>query len=229
MLSAMSREGLVGIGARFHAAHLVEQAAYTLELASHEGSALDRLLPAGYVDEVNRVVRSVQGAMSLPALTAAESREAREASSREVRAARSWRQKVARRAVRARAIGRDVPDALCRVSELDSASDVATQVSSMVAWMDAEAALLPGDDIGSLAEKGKALAKKLADRNVGEHAARLAQLPATDQRFCEEKGALFVGLRVINDAAQELHSRDRESASRYNLSILAGRIASERP
>jgi len=229
MLSEMGREGLVGLGARFRAAHLVEQASYTLELAANDGKALDRLLPKGYVTEVKRVVKSVLHAMSLPAVAASEAREVAEASSREVRSARSWRRKVARRALRARALGRDVPEVLARISEVDSAAAVAAQVGLMVAWMETDAALLPGDNIDTLAKEGKALAKKLGNGKTSEQAARLAALPATDQRFCEEKGALYVGLRVITDAAHELHATDRESAGRYNLSILGRRSASERP
>jgi hypothetical protein len=229
MISEMGREDLLGLGARFRGVHLVEQATYTLELASQDEMALDRLLPAGYVDEVRRVVKSVLSAMSFPDVAAGEAREVAEASSRELRAARSWRRRVARRAIRARALGRDVPDVLSRVSEVDSAAAIATQVSSMVTWMETNAALLPGGDIQSLAKEGKALAMKLGNGKTSELATRLAQLSATDQRFCEEKGALFVGLRVINDAAHELHAGNRESASRYDLSILRQRIASGRP
>ena len=228
MISEMGREDLVGLGARFRAVRLVEQAKYTLELASQDGKALDRLLPAGYVDEVKRVVKSVLSAMSFPDIASGEAREVADANSVELRSARSWRRKVARRAIRARALGRDVPDVLSRVSEVDSAAAIATQVSLMVAWMETDAALLPGDDIQSLAKEGKALARKLGNGKLSGPAARLAGLSATDQRFCEEKGALFVGLRVINDAAQELHSGDRESAKRYNLSILGHRSAPER-
>jgi hypothetical protein len=228
MISEMDRESLVALGARFHAARLVEQANRTLELASQDGRALDRLLPVGYVEEVRRVVKSLLGAIAFPAVAAGEAREVAESSSRELCSARSWRRKVARRAVRARALGRDVPDCLARVSEVDSGPAVATQLTTMVAWMEADPALLPGDDIDSLTKEGKALAARLGHGRMTEQSDRLARLPATDQRFCEEKGALFVGLRVINDAAHELHARDHGSSSRYNLSILGGRIVSER-
>ncbi len=228
MISEMGGEGLTGLGVRFRAAHLVEQASYTLELAAQDGRALDGLLPAGYVSEVRRIVNSILGAMAFPDVVAGEAREVAQASSKELRAARSWRRKIARRAVRARTIGREVPDVLTRVSDVDTAAAVAAQLSAMLAWVETDPDLLPGDDIGALIKEGKKLVAQLGNGKVSEQAARLAALPATDQKFSEEKGLLFVGLRVINDAAQELHLRDRKAAERFNLDILRRRIATDR-
>jgi hypothetical protein len=223
MISELGREHLTGLGARFSGAHLLEQATYTLELAANDGKAIDRLLPNGYVAEVRRLVGSVLATLATPAIAAGEERELDEANSQPIREARKWRRKVARRASRARVIGRDVPDVLVRLNDVDCSAAVATQVSSMLAWLETEPDLLPGQDVAEIITSGKALAKQLARERVTEHAARLAGLPLGDQRFCEEKGELYVGLRVINDAGKELHAGNRTAASRYNLAVLSRR------
>lgn len=220
MITEMRTEELVALGARHRADYLVEQAGYTLGLAAAEGKALEELLPEGYLAEVREVVAALTSARQDRALEAAESKEATQAQHQAFKDAKVWRRKVVRRALRARRMGAAVPDRLVKIEQTASGPGLVGQVVEMVRLLEASAGTLHGAGTDALLAEGKALALALQDSDAEQETKRLGTLPDAVRRLYVQKGLLYVGLKVIHDAAQELHAGDQAAASRYNLGIL---------
>jgi hypothetical protein len=77
-----------------------------------------------------------------------------------------------------------------------------------------------GPGIEPLLEQGRALQAALAAADATQEQARLAALPDKVRDHFAAKGALYLGLKILNDAARELHADDAAAAARFNLKIL---------
>ena len=78
-------------------------------------------------------------------------------------------------------------------------------------------------------DEGTKLHDQLAAVDAQQEHARLAKLPTAVRDFLGAKGLLYIGLKAINDAAQELHADDPAEAARFNLKILYRTGAPRRP
>ncbi|MFI5142470.1 MAG: hypothetical protein ACHQQS_01050 [Thermoanaerobaculales bacterium] len=220
MITELTDQELIALGARHRAGYLREQAGYTVGVAAAEGQPLADLLPAGYLDEVKAVCDALMAAGQDKALMAAEAKESTNANHAVTADAKVWRRKVARRASRARRLGKQIPDALLHVPQAKNGPALATDVTEKLKLLQAHQADMPGAGIDALLEDGQALLAALQSSDAQKELKRFADLPGSVQAFYRQKGLLYVGLKVINDAAQELHAGDTVAAARYNMGIL---------
>ncbi len=220
MITEIPTAELVAIGARLPADYLVEQAGYTLEHASQDGKPLEDLLPDGYLNEVKGARDAVVAGMRDRALMAAEAKEAANQHHKNYKLAKVYRRKVSRRALRAKRMGKPVPDELIRIDQTHTGPGLVAQVIRMVSLLEANLPAMSGKGSDELLAEGKDLAQSLQDVDARHEAARLAGLPEAVQRFYLQKGLLYIGLKVIHDAGHELHAGDHGGASRYNMGIL---------
>ena len=220
VITELSREELILMGARYRAGYLREQAGYTVGLADAEGQALADLLPQGYLDEVKAAMDAVTAALQDKALVHEEAKEATQANHGSFAQAKVWRRTVARRAACAKRLGKPMPDGLIRITQARTGPALGVQTSEMVKLLEANQEAIPGTGVDQLISDGKALAATLQSVDATKEIKRYSELPNSVQEFYHQKGLLYVGLKAINDAAQALHAGDPVAASRYNLNIL---------
>lgn len=220
MITTIDRQELVRIGAGLRAAYLTRQAGYTLGIAHDEGDALAALLDAGYADEVAAANAEVTRAMGDRELADAEAKTLTSQQDRKVREAKVWRRKLAKRAARRRRMGFEIPDELATVGRASGVPELMEQLTTKTATFALSLEAMGGASAQALLDEGKRIHDELGSADAAQETARLSSLPKKVQDFYAAKGLLYTGLKVINDAGQELHSDDAASAGRYNLKIL---------
>lgn len=228
MTTKKSKEELVEVGGRLRTDYLLEQTGYTLGVAAKDGKPLEDLLPSGYLGEVLDRQRRVQKGMEDRTLIRAESKLATSIQHQTVRKSKVWRRKLVRRAMRAARLGAELPDKLLSYSSVQDGPALVTQIAEMTRLAEANRASLHGTGIDELLAEGRAFVAALGTSDADQEQKVLKEVPDALQRYYEEKGRLYVGLKVINDAGHELHADDPEAASRYNLSILHRRAGRPR-
>lgn len=220
MITEVSKEKLMEVGSRLRADYLVEQAGYTFGVAAFDGRALEELLPDGFVAEVKAVLEKVNEARKDKALMAAESKEATRVQNSAFRRAKIWRRKVAKRARNAAEMGKSIPDGLIKISQAKTLPALQAQVSEMVRLLEANLSLFHGAGLEKLLEEGRKLESEMMVKDAEQEVKRLKELPEKVIDFYIQKGLLYIGLKIINNAGQELHSEAPLLAARYNMSIL---------
>jgi len=220
MITELTDQEVITLGARYRADYLLEQSGYTIGLAAQEDKALADYLPAGYLAEVTSARDAVAAAAQDKSLQQAEAKEATRVHHTAFGDAKVWRRKAARIAACAKHLGKPIPDALLHISQARTAPALALQVTNMVKLLDANQASLPGTGAAALIEEGKTLAAALQTADDAKELKRYAALPGAVQDFYRQKGLLYLGLKVINGAAQALHAGDPVAASRYAMTIL---------
>ena len=130
------------------------------------------------------------------------------------------RRTIVRRAVMAGRMGFNVPDALTHVTSTKSAPAFVAQLSEMIRLLEASKSAIPGTGVDEMIKEGKAICDALSSTDAKQELKRLKDLPDAVQKFYEQKGLLYTGLKVINDAGHAVHAADATSAARYNLAIL---------
>ena len=220
MITEIPREKLIEVGSRFRADYLVDQAGYTLGIAALDGKALYELLPDGFKDEVGAVVGKVDAARKDKALMKAESEEATNVQNEAFRRAKVWRRKVAKRAKNAAEMGKSMPDGLLKISHARTIPALQGQLTEMVKLLEANLGNLHGANLDKLLEEGKKLETELRTKDASQEVKRLRELPDSVKEFYFQKGLLYTGLKMVNNAGHELWSADATLAARYNLDIL---------
>ena len=220
MITELGKDQVTEIGSRNRAGYLVEQAGYTLNLAKQDGEALEDLLPNGYLNEVTKAANKVSEAYKDRTLSAEESKDAAEEVNKLFRQAKVWRRAIVNRALRANRMGKKMPDDLLKIGNPRTVPDVVSLLEQMVKLAEANAAGLHGNNLDSLIEEGKTLAKQIKAIDAEQEIRRLKNLPDAVKQFHYEKGLLFTGIKVINEAGRELHADSPTDAAKYNLSIL---------
>ena len=222
MITTLSREELIRIGARLRSSYLVQQAGYTLGVAALDEAALEALLgdPA-LLEAVSGAKGQVEVALADKALVTEEARSLTTGQNEWVAAAKVWRRKIAARASRRRRQGRtEVPESLTRVGRTTTVPALLAQLATMIAHVEEHQADLGGDSVLPLLEEGRRIHAALAAADQAQETARAAALPTKVADFYAAKGLLYIGLKVINDAGRELHAADITRAAQYNLNIL---------
>ena len=220
MITEISRERLVEVGSRFRANYLVEQAGYTLGIATLDGQALYDLLPEGFISEVKEVRKKVDEARKDKALMEAESKEATKEQNKAFKLAKIWRRKVAKRAKNAAEMGKSIPKELIVISYARTIAALQGQVAEMVKLLEENLSNLQGAGLDKLLDEGKKLEEALRETDAVQEMKRLKELPDRVSEFYYQKGLLYTGLKIINNAGHELHSDEPTLAAKYNLSIL---------
>jgi hypothetical protein len=220
MITKMAKADIIELGVRNRAGYLLEQCGYTMGLAKLDGSALADLLPAGYLDEVVQVADEVRVAYKKKELAMEESKSSTEHVNELVRQAKIWRRAIVCRALRAKRLGEEIPDGLLKTENPSGVAGISVQIEKMLKLAEANAGSLPGTDVKALIKEGETLAKNIAALDSEQAVNLLKNKPDAVKDFCYEKGLLYIGIKVINDAGRELHAGDPTAAAKYNLSIL---------
>lgn len=220
MLTKVGREQLIAIGARHRLGNLLEQAAYTVALARSDGDPLVALLPAGYLDELGSVVTALEGARQDRTLSQEEAKEATRMHHGAFADTKVWRRKVNSLAVRATRLGEEMPSGLLQVSRARTSPELGVQLLDMLGMLEKNKDRMPGASAEALLAEGKALAATFTTADADKELLRHSELPASVQKFYEQKGLLYLGLKAVNDAGHELHAGDPASAGRYSMGIL---------
>lgn len=217
MITTLPQDELLELGTRHRADYLVEQAGYTLGLAAQDGAPLAALLPKGYLAEMKEAQAKLSAALKDKALTAEESKNATGAQNQAFAKAKVWRRKVMYRCRRAARMGTKMPEELTRPADARSVPALSGQLDRMVKLLESS-----GGD-AALVKEGAALTVALKTADAAQELKRLKELPDAVKGFYLQKGTLYVGLKVINDAGRELHAESPQEASVYNLDILLKR------
>ena len=218
MLTALSHAELLSLGADKPLEPLLDQARYTLELATSDGAALAALLEPGYLEELAGAVETLPGPLPAP-IRALEERTAALGAGRTVRRLKIWRRQVAQRARRMRHLGWPVPEGLTRLSGGRTVEELLARVERSAALFAENLPRLGGEEARPLLERGRRLTEELRRLR-----ARLPEdgPPPEAEDHVARKGALYVGLKVVSAAGAELHADDAVAAARYHLGRLHG-------
>ena len=222
MITTVSREELARIGAGYRAAYLVQQAGYTLGVAAAEEEAIEAIVEdPQLVEDVTAARAQVESATKDRDLMAAESKALTGGQRAKLHEAKVWRRQVAKRASRVRRQGQvSVPVSLATIGAFGGVPEALTNVNTTIGLMEANLALLGGESARALMETGRRLYTELGSADASQEQARLAGLPVKVQDFYAAKGLLYLGIKVLNDAGQELHAGSAEHAAKYNMKIL---------
>lgn len=228
MLTQADETTLVRHGTRLRAEHLVQQVAYTLEVANADGAGLWGLLVPGYADAVRDAMRSIELRRHDKTVAAEESRLATLTQNDWVAEAKVWRRKAAASARRATRFGKEMPDKLLRISGASSVQALLGQLTDMVDLLEHHSADIPGP-VRALITEGRNIVHRLSSADAKQEAKRLAELPRAVRAYYADKGRLYLALKAINDAGHQLHAADAPMAARYNLAILHRRRPAKAP
>jgi hypothetical protein len=216
---------LAALGVRFRASYLVQQAGYTLGLATAEGAALAALLPADHLAKTAQLRDDVTLAMQDKTVRAAEAKQATRAQNGQMRASIVWVRKVGRRCQNAIHLGVALPPELTRVGRPTAVPLMLEQISTTLAVLGDRAADMDrvGPPTQPLIDEGRQLHEALERADTLQERSRAADLPAAVTAFYVKKAELYGALKIINNAGHELYAHDLGTASRFNLSILQRR------
>ncbi len=220
MITKQSRSSVIELGSRNNGGYLLEQYGFTIGLARLDGTALADLLPDGYLDEVQQAADEVHAARKQKALVAEESKNSTENVNRILRESKVWRRTMVSCATKARRMGEDIPDGLLKADNLQGVAAVSRRMDEMVKLAEASQDVLHGKTIKALVKEGQELCVKIGEVDSEHDLKRLKELPEAVQNFYYQKGLLYIGIKVINDAGRQLHAGNPTSAAKYNLSIL---------
>lgn len=225
MITRQSQLQLAALGSRHRAAHLVQQAGYTLGVAALAGTPLAGLLPPNFLEEAAQVRDEVDKLRQDKTAVAAEAKLATGTQNSAAREVKEWRRAVAARCLRGVHAGLALPDQLTQVGSERTVPNVLEALSNAIRLLKENAAALAtiGPDVTPLIELGTKLYQALDHAENTQEQTRSAQLPAAVDAFNAKKGELYAALKIINEAGHELYSKDPEASARFNLSLLYGR------
>ena len=220
MITELGKEELIAIGARFSGGGLVAQGGYTLDIARSRGAALSNLLPDKYLDEVKAAIDEVRERAKDKEATEQESKFATSAQNEAIRHSKIWMRKAVRRSKRAMHMGKEVPDALLQMPSNAKMKEFTQAMDRMVKDFEKYMANIPGSDTPAFLAEGKAAANALLGADADQEVKRLSKLPEKVREYCIQKGMLYKGLKVINEAGRELFVNEPTLSETFNFKIL---------
>lgn len=220
MITGLKTDELLALGARYRANYLAEQAGYTLGIAAADEPALAALLPEGYLAELKEAADKMSKSAKDKALAQAESKEATKSQTAEMQRAKVWRRTVAKRALMARRTGKEIPEGLTILTAVTTLPAMAGKVEAMVKLLEANLGNLHGSGLQELLDRGKAILNELRHVDAEQEVKRLKSLPDAVREFYINKGTVYIGIKVVNDAGHALYADQPDRAARYNLNIL---------
>ena len=137
-----------------------------------------------------------------------------------LRAAKIVRRKIAKRGSRMRRMGKTISDVLTVIGRASTVPAVLKHLNLVAGELEANLEAMGGEQAAPLLADCRTAYTELASADTAQETALIGKLPKKVEDFYVLKGTLYVGLKVINDAGQELHSDDTTSAAAYNLRIL---------
>ncbi|MBI4726748.1 hypothetical protein HY768_05940 [candidate division TA06 bacterium] len=184
----LTKAQFIAQGARYRGSYLEEQYGYTNGVAASDGADLSAILPPGMLNGTKTVAERVSASMKDKALLAAESKDATRVQNGALQQAKVWRRKVAMRAMSARRLGANLPDGLCRITQVKLVPAMAQQMETMTKLLEANAKSLAGTDIAKLLAEGKTLLGTLKTADADQEVKRLKSLPDAVCEFYAAKG-----------------------------------------
>lgn len=232
LLTNLPLDALVPLGAGHRTEPLLQQTGYTGGLANDTGTPLFELLPEGYVPALEAKRTQVEVLGSSKEVTAYNSRAATGAQNEAKREATLFCRRGLRRLARARLAGVTVPTIPARARDTRALPALLAHAGQIVVALEqAKPALdaTTGKGTAELIEAGKAVLAALRQADDVQEKTRFADLPQAVREFYAAKGALYIGLKTINEAAHELYADDPVAAARFNLRILYRRASRTEP
>jgi hypothetical protein len=222
MSTATESAKLATIGIRFRASYLVQQAGYTLGIASAEGEPLAALLPTGHLAKATQLRDDVDKAAQDKTIRAAEAKQSTATQNQHMHEATVWIRKVGKRCQSAVQLGAALPPELTRTSSPFTVPGMLEQMNKTLALLGQHSAAMDalGPATKPLIEQGSALMQTLQQADTAQEQARSFDLPASVEAFYVKKGELYTALKIINNAGHELYAHDLPTAAKFNLSIL---------
>lgn len=224
MLTRLDDPTLVRYGVRFRTRYLLEQARYTLKLASSEKPPLE--LPSNYLSDVEFAIANVEATRDDRELAAVESKMATQRQDAFFSEGKVWRRKASTRAHSAARLGANIPKDLLTIGRADTVPKLLDSMGKMLTLLkEYSSEMSCAGDIKPLIDEGQKLHDGLASADADQEHKRLAALPAAVQTLYRDRGELYVALKVINNAGRERYIRDPKRAAGYHMSILHRRGA----
>ena len=221
MITELSREELIEMGAGLRTPYLLQQAGYTLGIAAEEEDEIEGILEEPtLVEEITAARDQVKAATGDRELMEQEAKDLTHRQNAKLVEAKVWRRKVVARAKRAKRRGKKIPEVLTVVGAGSSVPDLTAQVTAMTATMTTMLPALGGARAQALLTEGQTILTELSQADSDQEVARLSTLPQKVADFYAAKAILLTGIKLINDAGQELHADDHAQAARFNLKIL---------
>jgi hypothetical protein len=220
MITTMPKKELIELGERYRAQYLVEQAGYTLGIAAAEGEVMSDLLPDNFLLEAAAARDSVNFALKDKTLMAEEAKDAKSSEVSAFTAGKVWRRRAVGRSKRAARLGKSIPDGLLKIGRTTNSASFVSRLKEMVELFEQNLTSMPGKDAPKLLSDGKELLLTLSAADTDKNVKRIKEMPTAVQDFYEQKGILYIALKIINDAGQELYADDANAAGLYNLQIL---------
>jgi hypothetical protein len=225
MFTTQSRDVLIDLGARFSWSLLDVQAGYTLPLA--RGDAAVAKKAGAVLDEVEAARASVRAAMGDREVAAADGVSATGAVAGVLRDAKVWLRTLKSNAGMAAIAGASFPADLARMGvDGKGAAEVLDVLGARVALARAHQAALAAYGVDqAFLEAGDEVVTRLQGVVGAQNQKRHDALPDKVREFYAEKGLLYLGLKMINEAGHAVYAGDLPKAARYNLGLLYAKRA----
>lgn len=221
-ITSMPRTELVQLGQRIRAPYLLQQAGVTIPQARAVGDAMLKLMRAGLLDDVENVRQAVAKAYEDKTVMAEEAKLSTGSQQMAMRAGKQWCRAATARATAASLAGVRLPETMCLVPDARTVPARISQMQGLLGMLEQHAPAM--DKVGAptqpLIDEGRGALEALIAADSGQELKRAADVPASLANFYALKAELYIGLKMINEAAREYYANDLPSASRFNLSLL---------
>jgi hypothetical protein len=213
---------LVRMGLRLRSAYLLAQASLTIPQARAVGEPLAKLMRPGLIDMVDKLRASVAKAFEDKSVMSEEAKLSTESQHAAMRSVKEWSRKAVARANAVLLSGATLPEQMALIPDARSVPARTGQVQRLLGLLVQHAATM--DKVGvptqPLIDEGRLVLDELIAADSGQELKRGSALPASVANFYARKAELYIGLKMINEAAHELYAHDPLSSSRFNMSLL---------
>lgn len=221
MISKLSQDELVAIGARYRADYVIAQGLYTIQNVATDPEVKD-LAGAEFLSEVQTTVDKLQTASQEKGMAEAESKDATQAQGEAVESGKIWRRALVNRVQAALLRGVEVPAELAKMAARGTnpvalGRDIQRLVGLAREHQPKLAVVRITPDFLA---RGAQLAKDLMAADQKQETAYLGKLPKKVRDMYVQKALVYFGVKQLNYLAHSVHAENGGLASKYNLDIL---------
>jgi hypothetical protein len=221
-ITSLPEVDLVRMGQRLRSGYLLAQAGLTIPQARAVGEPLAKLMRPGFIDMVDKIRASVAKAFEDKSVVAEEAKLSTESQHAAMRSVKEWSRKAVARANAVLLSGATLPEQMALIPDARSVPARTGQVQRLLGLLVQHAATMDkaGVPTQPLIDVGRVVLEALVAADSGQELKRASDLPSSLANFYARKAELYIGLKMINEAAHELYAHDPLSSSRFNLSLL---------
>ncbi|MBI5481016.1 MAG: hypothetical protein HY906_19310 [Deltaproteobacteria bacterium] len=225
MISNLSRDELLVIGARHRANYMVAQGRYAVGLAAEDPEVAGLAGPE-FMAEMGLTVGKLEMAARDRDLAATEAKEKTVAQGDAVQAAKVARRALVHRVLAAMLRGVKLPADLGRIMAYGSNPQaIGRDLQRLVELARPHLAELePLGITTALLDRCAALAGACGQTDQAQEVARLKKLPEKVQEMYVQKALVYVGIKQLNYLGRSVHAEEAGQRARYNLDILYRRV-----